>query len=335
MKKLLIHIRTWIKLISVIAIAACLIVGAVAFIYKPTYSVTIDGELVGYTNNKTALQEKINNYIENGEGPNVAFVQVDDLPEYKLCLLKKDIQANDDEIFEKVKQSGTTYYKYYAILQAGQEKYYVASFEEAESAINGLKEKNSKNKNELTIIEKYEAEAKDVVSKEEVISKLYEKVEPVKTQTATTSYSSSSSGNVRYASSANTTSKKIALNINLIKPVSGTVTSRFGGRWGRTHKGVDVGASKGTGIKAAASGTVVTSSMGYNGGYGNYVVISHGNGIETAYGHCSALYVKVGQKVSQGDVIAAVGNTGRSFGNHLHLEIRVNGVAQNPQNYLY
>lgn len=335
MKKILIHIRTWVKLISVITIASCLIVGVVAFIYKPTYSVTIDGKLVGYTNNKSALQDKINNYINNGEGQNVAFVQVDDLPEYQLCLLKKDIQVNDDEIFEIVKQSGTTYYKYYAVLQAGEEKYYVASFEEAEAAINGLKEKNSRNKNELTILEKYEAEAKDVVSKEEVISKLYEKVE-VKTEDTSshTTYSSSSS-NVRYASSANTTSKKIALGINLIKPVSGTVTSRFGGRWGSTHKGVDIGASKGTGIKVAASGTVVTSSMGYNGGYGNYIVVSHGNGVETAYGHCSALYVKVGQKVSQGDVIAAVGNTGRSFGNHLHFEIRINGVAQNPQNYLY
>ena len=163
----------------------------------------------------------------------------------------------------------------------------------------------------------------------EVISKLYEKVEA---QKATTT--KSSSGPVRYASSSNTSSKKIPLSIGLIKPISGTVTSRFGSRWGSNHKGIDIGAAKGTKIKASAGGTVVTSSYGYNGGYGNYVVISHGNGIETAYGHCSELYVKVGQKVSQGDVIAAVGNTGRSYGNHLHLEIRVNGVAQNPQNYL-
>lgn len=328
MKKVLIHIRTCIKLISVVVLASCLIIGVTAFIYKPTYSVSINGEHVGYTKDKTKLQQQINDYIENGDGENIAFVEVDNLPEYKLCLLKKDIEANDDEIFDIVKQSGKTYYKYYAILQAGEEKLYVASFEEAELAIEELKEKNSKNKDELTVKEKYVAEAKDVVTKEEVISMLYEKVEE-------TTKAKSSSSTVKYASSVNSTSKKIALGINLIKPVSGTVTSRFGTRWGSTHKGVDIGAAKGTGIKAAAAGTVITSSTGYNGGYGNYVVISHGNGVETAYGHCSALYVKVGQKVSQGEIIAAVGNTGRSFGNHLHFEIRINGVAQNPQNYLY
>lgn len=328
MKKVLIHIRTWVKLISVVFLASCLILGAIAFIYKPTYSVHLNGEAIGYTKDKSSLQQKINDYIEKGDGENIAFVEVENLPEYKLCLLKKEIQPNDDEIFDIVKQSGKTYYKYYAILQAGEEKLFLASFEEAEEAINGLKEKNSKNKNELTIKEKYVAEPKDIVTKEEVISKLYEKVEvKVKAKTST--------GPVSFASSMNNTSKKLALSINLIKPVSGTVTSRFGVRWGSSHKGVDVGAPKGTGIKAAAGGTVITSSTGYNGGYGNYVVISHGNGIETAYGHCSALYVKVGQKVSQGEIIAAVGNTGRSYGNHLHFEIRVNGVAQNPQNYLY
>lgn len=263
MKKILIHIRTWVKLISVIAIATCLIIGAVSYIYKPTYSVTINGEIVGYTNDKSALQQRIND-IENGDGKNIAFVQIDNLPEYQLCLLKKDIQTNDDEIFEIVKQSGTAYYKYYAILDEGETKLYVSTFSEAEEAIEELKKKNSKNKNELTILEKYEAEAKDVVSKEEVISKLYEKVEAVHTEQAQTTGVSSSSGNVRYASSVNKTSKKIALGINLIKPVSGSVTSRFGGRWGSTHKGIDIGASKGTSIKAAASGTVVTSSMGYN-----------------------------------------------------------------------
>lgn len=329
MKKLLIHVRSWVKVISLIFIASMLIVAGFSFIYKPTYSVTLNGEFIGYTKNKSSLQSKINDYIDNGDGENIAFVQVDDLPEYSLCLLKKDIQTNDDQIFAKVKEIGTTYYRYYAILDEEEEKLYVATYEEAEKAVEGLKEKNSKNKDEVSILEKYSAEPKEVVSSEQVISKLYEKVE---VQTTTTK---SSSGPVRYASSSNTSSKKVPISIGLIKPISGTVTSRFGSRWGSSHKGIDIGAAKGTKIKAAAGGTVVTSSYGYNGGYGNYVVISHGNGIETAYGHCSELYAKVGQKVSQGDVIAAVGNTGRSYGNHLHLEIRVNGVAQNPQNYLY
>lgn len=331
MKKLLIHVRSWVKVISLIFIATMLIIAGFSFIYKPTYSVTLNGEFIGYTKNKSSLQAKINDYIDNGDGENIAFVQVDDLPEYSLCLLKRDIQTNDDEIFAKVKEIGTTYYRYYAILDDEEEKLYVATFEEAEKAVEGLKEKNSKNKEEVSILEKYSAEPKEVVSSEEVISKLYEKVEVQKSTTTT----KSSSGPVRYASSSNTSSKKIPISISLIKPISGTVTSRFGSRWGSNHKGIDIGAAKGTKIKASAGGTVVTSSYGYNGGYGNYVVISHGNGIETAYGHCSELYVKVGQKVSQGDVIAAVGNTGRSYGNHLHLEIRLNGVAQNPQNYLY
>lgn len=341
MRKLFIHIRSWIKVISLVIVASIVVIASIAIIYKPTYSVSLNGEFIGYTKNKSELQSKINDYIDNGDGENIAFVQVNNLPEYNMCLLKKDIETNDEEIFAKVKQSGTAYYTYYAILDGEEEKLYVATFEEAEKAVQGLKDKNSKNKDEVSIKEKFFAEPKEIVSSEEVISKLYEKVEEPKPQTTTVasrSSSSSSSGpssSVKYASGANTSSKKVAIGINLIRPVAGSVTSRFGGRWGSTHKGIDIGASKGTPIKAAASGTVVSSNTGYNGGYGNYIVISHGNGIETAYGHCSALYVKAGQKVSQGEVIAAVGNTGRSYGNHLHLEIRVNGVAQNPQNYLY
>lgn len=328
MKKLFIHIRSWIKVISLVVIASIIIMVGVAFIYKPTYSVTLNGEFIGYTKDKSMLQSKINDYIDNGDGENIAFVQVDNLPEYSLCLLKKDIETNDEEIFTKVKDSGTAYYRYYAILDDEEEKLYVATFEEAEKAVAGLKDKNSKNKDDITIVEKYESEPKNLVTAEEVISKLYEKVEEKKTTVK-------SSGGVFIAASGMNTGKKVSLGISLIRPVSGTVTSRYGQRWGKGHKGIDIGASKGAPIKAAASGTVTVSSYGYNGGYGNYVIISHGNGVQTVYGHCTSLNVKVGQKVSQGQVIATVGSTGRSTGNHLHLEIRVNGVAQNPQNYLY
>ena len=80
---------------------------------------------------------------------------------------------------------------------------------------------------------------------------------------------------------------------------------------------------------------MVTYAQYNSGGYGNLVKISHGNGVETYYGHCSKLYVKVGQTVKAGDTIAAVGSTGNSTGNHLHFEIRLNDKQVNPQNYLY
>ena len=117
----------------------------------------------------------------------------------------------------------------------------------------------------------------------------------------------------------------------LIWPVSGPVTSGFGWRWGRMHEGIDIGAPCGTPIHAAASGTVIYS--GWMSGYGNFVVIDHGNGLATAYAHQSAIYVS-GGSVSQGQVIGAVGSTGHSTGCHLHFEVRINGTPVNPLNYL-
>lgn len=305
-------------------------IGAISYIYKPIYSVTLNGEFIGYSENKSKLQQQINTYIEKGNGGNIAFVDIGELPEYKLCFLKKDVPTNDEEIYNKVIEKGQNFYKYYAIAVTSEEKAYVSTLEEAEQVVNGLKEKDSNNKNELAIIEKYETELKDFATVEKCVADLYVKkvvVQP-KTTEVQSSYTIAASG-------INTSSKKVNLGISLIRPVSGTVTSRFGSRWGRSHKGIDIGASKGTPIKAVAAGTVILAQYGYGGGYGNHVIISHGNGVQTLYGHCTTLKVSVGQKVSQGQVIATVGNTGNSQGNHLHLEIRVNGVAQNPQNYLY
>lgn len=97
------------------------------------------------------------------------------------------------------------------------------------------------------------------------------------------------------------------------------------------HKGIDIPAPNGTAIKAAAAGTVVTAAK--HSSYGNYVIVSHGSGYATLYAHCSKLYVSVGETVSQGETIAAVGNTGYSFGNHLHFEVRLNGALTDPLSY--
>lgn len=119
---------------------------------------------------------------------------------------------------------------------------------------------------------------------------------------------------------------------SFIWPVSASITSPFGWRWGRMHEGIDLGAGEGTPIAAAAAGTVIHA--GWLGGYGNLVVIDHGGGISTAYGHQSSIAVSTGQAVAQGEVIGYVGNTGHSFGAHLHFEVRVNGAAVDPLGYL-
>jgi len=118
----------------------------------------------------------------------------------------------------------------------------------------------------------------------------------------------------------------------LIWPVIGPVTSPFGMRWGRMHEGIDIAAAYGTAIRAAAGGTVIYA--GWLGGYGNLVVIDHGNGLATAYAHQSSLAVSNGQGVSQGQTIGYVGSTGHSTGPHLHFEVRVNGVPVDPLGYL-
>jgi murein DD-endopeptidase MepM/ murein hydrolase activator NlpD len=115
-------------------------------------------------------------------------------------------------------------------------------------------------------------------------------------------------------------------------PVLGPVTSPFGWRWGRMHEGIDIAASTGTPIRAAAAGTVIYA--GWLGGYGNLTVIDHGGGVATAYGHQSGFAAGNGAYVAQGQVIGYVGNTGHSTGPHLHFEVRVNGVPQDPLGYL-
>ncbi|MNV56480.1 Murein hydrolase activator NlpD precursor [compost metagenome] len=115
-------------------------------------------------------------------------------------------------------------------------------------------------------------------------------------------------------------------------PVSGaTLTSSFGERWSRAHKGLDM-VSGNRSIKASDAGTVIFA--GVKSGYGNVVIVDHRNGYETYYGHLNSISVSTGQRLEQGAKIGVMGNTGRSTGTHLHFEIRKNGTAVNPMKYL-
>lgn len=103
-------------------------------------------------------------------------------------------------------------------------------------------------------------------------------------------------------------------------------------RWG--HSGLDIACGYGKPIYAADSGKIVTAQSGWNGGYGTYIIIDHGNGKQTLYGHLSKLYVKVGETVEKGQNIAAEGSTGRSTGAHVHFEVRIGGSRKNPLYYI-
>lgn len=118
-------------------------------------------------------------------------------------------------------------------------------------------------------------------------------------------------------------------------PYTHNITSPFGWRWGRLHGGIDIAAGGvyGQSIVAADSGTVILAGN-QGDGYGNYVIIDHGNGYKTLYGHMSSVAAYTGQQVSQGEVIGYVGSTGNSTGPHLHFEIRVNDVQTDPLGYV-
>ncbi|HCU25132.1 MAG TPA: peptidase M23, partial [Deltaproteobacteria bacterium] len=122
-------------------------------------------------------------------------------------------------------------------------------------------------------------------------------------------------------------------------PSHGWITSNFGYRlspWGdgvKMHKGIDIASPYGSAILAPSEGTVIFA--GHKGGYGNAIILDHGYGITTLYGHASELFVKEGERVNRGSKIAAVGNTGSSTGPHLHYEVHVDGIPTDPMKYIF
>ena len=329
-KRILISIRSSVKIILAIVFAIALICIALGTVYKPAYKIWIDDVFLGYVTNKSAFQSRLNEFIkgESQDKENVAFVQIDSLPRYKLCLAKRTLEINNEEVFEEITGEGKMYFKYFTVSDRDDKAYYLSDYESAEQVVDKLKEKNSSNKENLKINQKYEVDEQDVSEVDEVVDALYEEV-----KTTRTSSRVKSSGTNSKSKGTNTSGGKVDIGISLIRPSEGIVSSPFGDpKRRRFHSGIDLASNACPPIKAAAAGTVTFA--GYSGGYGNKVVVSHGNGIETVYAHCSKIYVSAGAKVSQGQQIAKMGSTGNSTGIHLHFEVRKDGVAQNPAYYI-
>ena len=304
------------------AVALGLIIAIILLKYKPTYKVTLAGKELGYVKNGTELENRIQTEIIEMEGKNIDFVSLDQMPEYELKLVSKSQETNEDGIILALRENARVMYKYYAVILNNETIGLVDNMQEAEQAVSTIKEKN-KNKSiklDLAVTENYteNIEEINIESVQVAQTKVEEKVKVLIKQ--------------------DEKNRKPIINgiLLAVTPVQGKVTSRYGHvssiRSG-AHTGTDIACAYGTSIKAVASGTVTFA--GWSGSYGKLIKISHGNGVETWYAHCSSLYGTVGQQVNAGEVIAAVGSTGNSTGNHLHLEIRVNGKTLNPQKYLY
>lgn len=292
------------------------------------YKVKISGEEVGYIQDKISFEENVKESIIENATKNIDTIDLKEIPEYELKLVDRTLKTNEDEISENMQEEAIITYKYYEIAFNNETVNSVNTEEEAEELVNNIKQENNNQELNLTIIEKYSDNSEQVntdelqVAKTEVQTKINEKEEEDKKQ---------KEEEERINSMPNVNGIRLAYT-----PINGSITSRYGvsSRLRKsTHTGLDIAAPTGTIIKAVAEGTVTCAS--YNGAYGNLVKIEHGNGVETWYAHTSKMYVKVGQKISAGEVIATVGSTGNSTGAHLHLEIRINGEHVNPQNYLY
>lgn len=294
-------------------------------------------------NSQNDIDKYINEKVEAEEGKNIAFVDLKNIPTFKLELVNRSIENDENVLKEEISKQVSIEYINYAISIDGENKTYVASQEEAQGIIDELKkeyaEKYTKN---LGFVQVYSDNYEKIsaISKEDAKAVISKEIKNAKQSDIKLANANKS----KIVSKSNTATKVAkASSVNGIKltvrPVSGTITSRFGyrsspGGIGSTnHKGLDIAAKAGTPIYASAGGTV--SYSGYKGTLGKLVIINHGNGVETYYGHCSSLNVSVGQKVETGAKIAAVGKTGAATGYHLHLEIHINGKAVNPQNYIY
>jgi murein DD-endopeptidase MepM/ murein hydrolase activator NlpD len=154
---------------------------------------------------------------------------------------------------------------------------------------------------------------------------------PARTGTATGTNSAAGSTGVQFAAALDS-AVSAQQGADWVVPVKGKLTSHFGPRWGSHHAGIDIAAPTGTPVHAAGGGIVKKAN--WDGGYGNAVVIDHGNGVLTRYAHNSELVVKPGQRVKPGDLIAKVGSTGDSTGPHVHLELQINGKKVDPLPWL-
>ena len=313
-------------LIGLISISAIILAS-----YKPVYLVLINGKEKGYITSKVKMQQNIEEYLQKGDSDKVGYILLNDRPEYKFNLVKKDVKTEDEIILAGIIDSCDIYYKIYAVNVNDEEVCLVDSLSAAQEIVDKVnkEQEDYTKKATIKISEKYEKEYTVVTDLALAANDI---IEPIKKENETlvakyTKYTSGKtvSRTILNALAASNVELKFGYPI-----ISGyTVTSRYGWRRSGFHTGIDYASSYGTPIYASEDGIVTCSQ--WSGNYGYLVKIQHAGNFETRYAHCSRFAVSVGDEVKKGDVIAYVGSTGNSTGPHVHLEIRYQGKSIDPE----
>ena len=275
-----------IKLTNIIAIGIFIIIAIMLIKFKPAYTVYIDGQKIGCIQDKKEFEKFVKENLYNNEEENIAFSDINCNIKYAYKLVEKCKETTESEVLLAIKEKADITYFSYAVTVDGAQRKYLKTEEQAKQVLEELKKELREDINiSISTVYSKNLQTEGEVEIASISNKICDELEQEKKK-------------------EEATINGVYLSVN---PISGNITSRYGARESirdHTHQGLDIASKPGTPIKAVADGKVIYS--GEKGGYGNLVIIEHGNGITTYYGHCSKLIAKNGTEIAAGDIIAEV-----------------------------
>jgi len=359
------YTKNLVRILGIFVTGLLIITSIIYVKYKPSYKVTLNGQVIGYVESKENMQKMVDKYEKNLP-ENVAYITLNSKPQYELEFVSGDVKDDSQEVFLEIANSARVTYKAYVISYKKQ-KLQVNTEAEASEVVKALKNVDKKKIKVKEIysermlsdeeIEKALSKLENSIKKE-AKQKAKAKVAKVKAQRKVTKVvrkkvtkrSSVRRKKVTTRHKNVKVKKSVANDVNTVStgsftfPVRGcslrNVSNKHYPSY-RGHTGIDVNISvKGKTVVAADGGVVILSKALKSGGsyrsYGEYVIIRHDNGKVTLYAHMApnSRLVSKGDRVSRGQAIGKVGQTGNASGPHLHFEVRINGRPVNPFKYL-
>ncbi|MEG2348398.1 MAG: peptidoglycan DD-metalloendopeptidase family protein [Clostridia bacterium] len=298
--------------------------------YKPAVKTYLDGKFIGYFSNESQFDEVYNDLVSEKQNidSNVK-VYLASEPSFETSYIRDNL-LSEQNVYTNLRAEIKTEYTIYNVAVNDEKKMTFTTQDEANKYAQNLRkevsslnvvvnEEKVEQLGEITSNERAESILKDIVDRNKPVVIVKPKV---------TNYYKSETD----ATASNAIADAALAQGGIWPTNSHYISSPYGWRWGTLHTGTDIAGKAGDPIYAYKSGLVTYS--GWASSYGYIVKIDHGNGLSTWYAHCSQLLVTAGQEVSQGQVISLMGSTGYSTGNHLHFEVRINGVHVNSYPYI-